>query len=69
MVRDERNALHAELENLSSSYNECRRVLGNERRETERDNNWTTKLVVAKLLFNELSDMQERLLTSSFKDI
>ena len=39
-AKDEKNSLHRELEILSGTYNDCRRVLGNEHRDLSHNNNW-----------------------------
>jgi hypothetical protein len=69
IAQNEKNLLHNQLEMLSGTYTDCRRVLGQEFHDRARNINWKTKLVVMKLFGNELVRIQERMLVSGFKEI
>jgi chromosome segregation ATPase len=54
-LQRERNELLADLEGLTNTFVQCKNGIQAEHEDIHHENKWKTKLVVAKILFNDLS--------------
>ena len=57
-LQRERNELLSDLEGLTTTFIACKNGIQTEHADINHENKWKTKLVVAKILFNDLNSFQ-----------
>ena len=57
-LQRERNELLSDLEGLTTTFIACKNSIQTEHADINHENKWKTKLVVAKILFNDLNSFQ-----------